>query len=101
MGIKRLVGGNPPAKKGWVGWRRGPLFLGAPGDPLERPPSVLPVNLTHAYPKLAPYRPPGRLLSPPLLLSILFNVALSVLLQLFGFLYVKRQAWYLQLRGHW
>uniref|UniRef100_A0A8C5WUX1 ATPase 13A5 n=1 Tax=Laticauda laticaudata TaxID=8630 RepID=A0A8C5WUX1_LATLA len=62
----------------------------------------LTMNLTHAYPKLAPYRPPGRLLSPPLLLSILFNVALSILLQLFGFLYVKRQAWYSQLRaqGH-
>uniref|UniRef100_A0A8C5S940 ATPase 13A5 n=1 Tax=Laticauda laticaudata TaxID=8630 RepID=A0A8C5S940_LATLA len=57
----------------------------------------LTMNLTHAYPKLAPYRPPGRLLSPPLLLSILFNVALSILLQLFGFLYVKRQAWYSQL----
>ncbi|XP_060550412.1 probable cation-transporting ATPase 13A5 isoform X1 [Pantherophis guttatus] len=60
----------------------------------------LTMNLTHAYPKLAPYRPPGRLLSPPLLLSVLFNVALSILLQLFGFLYVKQQAWYLQLRGH-
>uniref|UniRef100_A0A8C6XB81 ATPase 13A5 n=1 Tax=Naja naja TaxID=35670 RepID=A0A8C6XB81_NAJNA len=60
----------------------------------------LTMNLTHAYPKLAPYRPPGRLLSPPLLLSVLFNVALSILLQLFGFLYVKRQAWYSQLRGH-
>lgn len=59
------------------------------------------MNLTHAYPKLAPYRPPGRLLSPPLLLSVLFNVALSILVQLFGFLYVKQQAWYWQLRGHW
>ncbi|XP_026542985.1 probable cation-transporting ATPase 13A5 [Notechis scutatus] len=60
----------------------------------------LTMNLTHAYPKLAPYRPPGRLLSPPLLLSVLFNVGLSLLLQLFAFLYVKRQAWYSQLRGH-
>ncbi|XP_039197442.1 probable cation-transporting ATPase 13A5 isoform X1 [Crotalus tigris] len=60
----------------------------------------LTMNLTHAYPKLAPYRPPGRLLSPPLLLSVLFNVALSFLLQLFGFLYVKQQSWYWQLRGH-
>lgn len=59
------------------------------------------MNLTHAYPKLAPYRPPGRLLSPPLLLSVLFNVALSLLLQLFAFLYVQRQAWYSRLRGHW
>ncbi|XP_029142593.1 probable cation-transporting ATPase 13A5 [Protobothrops mucrosquamatus] len=61
----------------------------------------LTMNLTHAYPKLAPYRPPGRLLSPPLLLSVLFNVVLSILVQLFGFLFVKQQPWYWQLRGHW
>uniref|UniRef100_A0A670YYT4 ATPase 13A2 n=1 Tax=Pseudonaja textilis TaxID=8673 RepID=A0A670YYT4_PSETE len=54
----------------------------------------LTMNLTQAHPKLAPYRPPGRLLSPPLLLSVLFNSALSLLLQLFAFLCVKRQAWY-------
>ncbi|XP_026578052.1 probable cation-transporting ATPase 13A5, partial [Pseudonaja textilis] len=60
----------------------------------------LTMNLTQAHPKLAPYRPPGRLLSPPLLLSVLFNSALSLLLQLFAFLCVKRQAWYSQLRAH-
>ncbi|XP_007444123.1 probable cation-transporting ATPase 13A5 [Python bivittatus] len=58
------------------------------------------MSLTHAYPKLAPYRPPGRLLSPPLLLSVLFNVCLNLLVQVFGFLYVKQQAWYSRLRSH-
>lgn len=97
-----MLSGSPPLPEPRVvGWRRGLLFLRAPGDPLEHSACVLPVNLTHAYPKLAPYRPPGRLLSPPLLLSVLFNVALSILLQLFGFLYVRQQAWYWQLRGHW
>ncbi|XP_063162711.1 probable cation-transporting ATPase 13A5 [Candoia aspera] len=60
----------------------------------------LTMSLTHAYPKLAPYRPPGRLLSPPLLLSILFNVGLTILVLAFGFFYVKQQAWYSRLRGH-
>ncbi|XP_062987808.1 probable cation-transporting ATPase 13A5 [Elgaria multicarinata webbii] len=60
----------------------------------------LTMSLTHAYPKLAPYRPPGRLLSPPLLLSVILNVCFALIAQVFAFLYVKQQPWYLRLRSH-
>ncbi|XP_053246859.1 probable cation-transporting ATPase 13A5 isoform X2 [Podarcis raffonei] len=60
----------------------------------------LTMSLTHAYPKLAPYRPPGRLLSPPLLLSIILNVLFTLTVQVFAFLYVKQQPWYSVLRSH-
>ncbi|XP_033006828.1 probable cation-transporting ATPase 13A5 [Lacerta agilis] len=60
----------------------------------------LTMSLTHAYPKLAPYRPPGRLLSPPLLLSIILNVLFTLTAQVFAFLYVKQQPWYSVLRSH-
>ncbi|XP_042300296.1 probable cation-transporting ATPase 13A5, partial [Sceloporus undulatus] len=60
----------------------------------------LTMSLTEAYPKLAPYRPPGRLLSPPLLLSITLNVCFTLAAQVFAFLFVKQQPWYSQLRSH-
>lgn len=52
-----------------------------------------PVSLTEAYPKLAPYRPPGQLISPPLLLSITLNVCFTITMQTCGFLLVKQQPW--------
>ncbi|MBN3290525.1 AT134 ATPase, partial [Polypterus senegalus] len=52
------------------------------------------MNLNHAYPKLVPWRPPGQLMSPPLLLSVVFNIFLSLALQTFGFLMVQNQDWY-------
>ncbi|KAG8581493.1 hypothetical protein GDO81_007684 [Engystomops pustulosus] len=52
------------------------------------------MSLNHAYPKLAPYRPPAQLISPPLLLSVILNIILSLILQICGFLIVKRQIWY-------
>lgn len=56
-----------------------------------------PVSLTEAYPKLAPYRPPGQLISPPLLLSIILNVCFTIIMQTCGFLLVKQQPWYVVL----
>uniref|UniRef100_A0A8D2JHC9 Cation-transporting ATPase n=1 Tax=Varanus komodoensis TaxID=61221 RepID=A0A8D2JHC9_VARKO len=61
----------------------------------------LTMSLTAAYPRLAPYRPPGRLLSPPLLLSVTLNVGFALVVQVFAFLYVKQQPWYAKLRSAW
>ncbi|NWQ98581.1 AT135 ATPase, partial [Burhinus bistriatus] len=57
----------------------------------------LTMSLTEAYPKLAPYRPPGQLISPPLLLSITLNVCFTIIMQTCGFLLVKQQPWYVAL----
>ncbi|OXB75614.1 UNVERIFIED_CONTAM: hypothetical protein H355_001258 [Colinus virginianus] len=54
----------------------------------------LTMSLTEAYPKLAPYRPPGQLISPPLLLSVVLNVCFTIAMQTYGFLLVKKQPWY-------
>ncbi|XP_045707836.1 probable cation-transporting ATPase 13A5 [Phyllostomus hastatus] len=54
----------------------------------------LTMSSTHAYPKLAPYRPAGQLLSPPLLLSVLLNTCFTCIVQICAFLYVKQQPWY-------
>uniref|UniRef100_A0A8C2TTM3 Cation-transporting ATPase n=1 Tax=Coturnix japonica TaxID=93934 RepID=A0A8C2TTM3_COTJA len=54
----------------------------------------LTMSLTEAYPKLAPYRPPGQLISPPLLLSVILNVCFTIAMQTCGFLLVKKQPWY-------
>ncbi|CAK6441788.1 unnamed protein product [Pipistrellus nathusii] len=54
----------------------------------------LTMSSTHAYPKLAPYRPAGQLLSPPLLLSVLLNTCFTCIVQVCAFLYVKQQPWY-------
>ncbi|XP_053566194.1 probable cation-transporting ATPase 13A4 isoform X2 [Bombina bombina] len=52
------------------------------------------MSLNHAYPKLAPYRPPAQLISPPLLLSVVLNIILSLAMQICGFLIVQHQSWY-------
>uniref|UniRef100_A0A8C2TQX4 Cation-transporting ATPase n=1 Tax=Coturnix japonica TaxID=93934 RepID=A0A8C2TQX4_COTJA len=57
----------------------------------------LTMSLTEAYPKLAPYRPPGQLISPPLLLSVILNVCFTIAMQTCGFLLVKKQPWYVAL----
>uniref|UniRef100_A0A8C4KWC7 Cation-transporting ATPase n=1 Tax=Equus asinus asinus TaxID=83772 RepID=A0A8C4KWC7_EQUAS len=54
----------------------------------------LTMSSTHAYPNLAPYRPAGHLLSPPLLLSVFLNVCFTCIVQICAFLYVKQQPWY-------
>ncbi|XP_053567847.1 probable cation-transporting ATPase 13A4 [Bombina bombina] len=54
----------------------------------------LTMSLNHAYPKLAPYRPPAQLMSPPLLLSVVLHVLLTVVIQVYGFIIVQHQSWY-------
>ncbi|KAG9493960.1 hypothetical protein GDO78_001695 [Eleutherodactylus coqui] len=52
------------------------------------------MSLNQAYPKLAPYRPPAQLISPPLLLSVILNIILSLIVQICGFVIVQKQVWY-------
>ncbi|XP_054983681.1 probable cation-transporting ATPase 13A4 isoform X2 [Sorex araneus] len=52
------------------------------------------MNLNGAYPKLVPFRPAGRLISPPLLLSVILNILLSLAMHIAGFILVQRQPWY-------
>uniref|UniRef100_A0ABM5FVF5 Cation-transporting ATPase n=1 Tax=Pogona vitticeps TaxID=103695 RepID=A0ABM5FVF5_9SAUR len=62
--------------------------------------AVLTMSLSHAYPKLAPYRPSGRLLSPPLMLSVILSVGFTLTIQTFGFLFVKQQPWFSEARSY-
>lgn len=52
------------------------------------------VNLNGANPKLVPFRPAGRLISPPLLLSVILNILLSLAMHIVGFILVQKQPWY-------
>ncbi|KAM4040349.1 putative cation-transporting ATPase 13A4 [Anomaloglossus baeobatrachus] len=54
----------------------------------------LTMSLNHAYPKLAPYRPPAQLMSPPLLLSVVLHVLFTIAIQVYGFIVVQQQPWY-------
>ncbi|XP_069583257.1 probable cation-transporting ATPase 13A4 isoform X1 [Ranitomeya imitator] len=54
----------------------------------------LTMSLTQAYPKLAPYRPPAQLISPPLLLSVMFNILLNMAIQICAFVILQKQPWY-------
>ncbi|XP_057596159.1 probable cation-transporting ATPase 13A5 [Hippopotamus amphibius kiboko] len=54
----------------------------------------LTMSSTHAYPKLAAYRPAGQLLSPPLLLSVCLHTCFTCVVQVCIFLSVKQQPWY-------
>ncbi|XP_044146312.1 probable cation-transporting ATPase 13A4 [Bufo gargarizans] len=54
----------------------------------------LTMSLNHAYPKLAPYRPPAQLMSPPLLLSVMLHVLFTIVIQVYGFIVVQQQPWY-------
>lgn len=53
------------------------------------------VNLNGANPKLVPFRPAGRLISPPLLLSVVLNILLSLAMHIVGFILVQKQPWYI------
>ncbi|XP_077146439.1 putative cation-transporting ATPase 13A4 [Ranitomeya variabilis] len=55
---------------------------------------ALTMSLNHPAPKLAPYRPPGQLLSPPLLLSIFMQFIFSFIVQTTAFHLVQQQPWY-------
>ncbi|XP_050819826.1 probable cation-transporting ATPase 13A5 isoform X3 [Gopherus flavomarginatus] len=60
----------------------------------------LTMSLTQAYPKLAPYRPPGQLISPPLLLSVILHMGITAIMLVCGFLLVKQQPWYSEMVNH-
>ncbi|XP_072474976.1 probable cation-transporting ATPase 13A5 [Notamacropus eugenii] len=60
----------------------------------------LTMSSTHAYPKLAPYRPAGQLISPPLLLSVFLNTCFSGIVQIWAFLFVKQQPWYCEVQRY-
>nr|XP_060623235.1 probable cation-transporting ATPase 13A5 [Anolis sagrei ordinatus] len=62
--------------------------------------ACLTMSLTEAHPRLAPFRPSGRLISPPLLLSVIFSILSDLAIQTCGFVFVKRQAWYEQVRSY-
>ncbi|KAE8603788.1 hypothetical protein XENTR_v10014466 [Xenopus tropicalis] len=53
------------------------------------------MSLNHAYPRLSSFKPPAQLISPPLLLSVLINIILSLILQVCGFVIVQKQQWYI------
>ncbi|KAM5165151.1 putative cation-transporting ATPase 13A4 [Mantella aurantiaca] len=55
---------------------------------------ALTLSLNGPAPKLAPYRPPGQLLSPPLLLSIAMHFIFTVIIQTTAFLLLQQQPWY-------
>ncbi|XP_075058375.1 putative cation-transporting ATPase 13A4 [Mixophyes fleayi] len=52
------------------------------------------MSSTPAYPTLATYRPPGQMISPPMLFSVLFNVLFTIAMQTYAFLRVQQQPWY-------
>ncbi|XP_006898602.1 PREDICTED: probable cation-transporting ATPase 13A4 [Elephantulus edwardii] len=52
------------------------------------------MSLNGAYPKLVPFRPAGRLVSPPLLLSVILNILFSLVMHIVGFVLVQKQPWY-------
>ncbi|KAM9317144.1 putative cation-transporting ATPase 13A4 [Gastrophryne carolinensis] len=52
------------------------------------------MSLNGPAPKLAPYRPPGQLLSPPLLLSIAVHFIFTLTVQTTAFVLLQEQPWY-------
>ncbi|XP_056421382.1 probable cation-transporting ATPase 13A4 [Hyla sarda] len=54
----------------------------------------LTMSLNHPSPKLAPYRPSGQLLSPPLLLSIFVHFTFTLLVHSTAFYLLLQQPWF-------
>ncbi|XP_069830495.1 probable cation-transporting ATPase 13A4 isoform X2 [Dendropsophus ebraccatus] len=55
---------------------------------------TLTMSLNHPAVKLAPYRPSGQLLSPPLLLSIFMHLAFTLIIQSAAFFLLLQQPWF-------
>ncbi|XP_071998704.1 probable cation-transporting ATPase 13A4 isoform X2 [Engystomops pustulosus] len=55
---------------------------------------TLTMSFTGPAPKLAPYRPSGQLISPPLLLSVILQSIFSFIIQIIAFTVVQKQSWY-------
>ncbi|KAM9316539.1 putative cation-transporting ATPase 13A4 [Gastrophryne carolinensis] len=54
----------------------------------------LTMSITSAYPKLATFRPPAQLISPPMLFSVIFNIVYAIAMQSYAFIMVQKQSWY-------
>ena len=52
------------------------------------------VGYTAAYPKLVAKRPPGSLVSPGNMFSIMSHIVLVALFQTFAYIYLTMQPWY-------
>ncbi|XP_078521769.1 putative cation-transporting ATPase 13A4 [Lissotriton helveticus] len=57
-------------------------------------PVFLTMSLNAPATRLAKYRPPTHLCSPPILASVVFNMCFSVSMLIYGLFMVQRQAWY-------
>ncbi|XP_066458088.1 probable cation-transporting ATPase 13A4 [Eleutherodactylus coqui] len=55
---------------------------------------ALTMSLNYPAPKLASYRPPGQLISPPLLLSIFMHLAFTLIVQATAFCLLQQQPWF-------
>lgn len=55
---------------------------------------TLTMSLSGPAMKLAPYRPSGQLISPPLLLSMILHIIFSLIVQIIAFTVVQQQPWY-------
>ncbi|XP_068137276.1 probable cation-transporting ATPase 13A4 isoform X2 [Hyperolius riggenbachi] len=55
---------------------------------------ILAMSLTGPAPKLAPYRPAGQLISPPLLLSMVVQFIFTLVVQTIAFTVAQQQPWY-------
>uniref|UniRef100_A0A6I8QWL1 Cation-transporting ATPase n=1 Tax=Xenopus tropicalis TaxID=8364 RepID=A0A6I8QWL1_XENTR len=51
-------------------------------------------SLNGPAPKLAPYRPSGHIMSPPLLLSVSLHFLFTIILQVTAFVLLQQQPWY-------
>ncbi|XP_078511981.1 putative cation-transporting ATPase 13A4 [Lissotriton helveticus] len=54
----------------------------------------LTMSLNGAYPKISPYRPMNRLMSPPFVLSICLHTLFTFIVQVLGYASVLEQPWY-------
>ncbi|KAM4771314.1 putative cation-transporting ATPase 13A5 [Rhinophrynus dorsalis] len=52
------------------------------------------MSLNGPAPELAPYRPPGQVLSPPLLLSLFVHLILTIIVQATAYFLLVQQPWY-------
>ncbi|XP_004914469.2 probable cation-transporting ATPase 13A4 isoform X2 [Xenopus tropicalis] len=57
-------------------------------------PLMLTLSLNGPAPKLAPYRPAGRLLLPPLLLSIILHLSFTLTVQMCAYFVLQQQPWF-------
>ncbi|XP_018119152.1 probable cation-transporting ATPase 13A5 isoform X3 [Xenopus laevis] len=57
-------------------------------------PLMLTMSMNGPAPKLAPYRPAGRLLLPPLLFSVLLHLCFTITVQMCAYFVLQQQPWF-------